>query len=70
MIRDLRRYLYGWSCWFEGLRKARAKRHGAGKQSWPNALKTAACYRYLADGQHRSPPRVPRYLRQHQRTEP
>lgn len=59
----MRRYLYGWKCWLEGLRKARAKRHGAGKQPWPLALKTAACYRYLVDGQHLRPPRPPRYLR-------
>jgi len=57
------RYIYGWQCWWEGLRKARAKRHGAGKQKWRYALKTAACYRYLVDGQHRTPPRFPRYLR-------
>jgi len=57
------RYLYGWLCWFEALRKARAKRHGAGKQRWSHALKTAACYRYLVDGQHCRPRRVPRWAR-------
>lgn len=58
----MRRYLHGWRCWLEGLRKARAKRHGAGKQRWPHAFKTAACYRFLSDGQHCRPPRFPRYL--------
>ena len=59
----MRRYLHGWQCWWEGLRKARRKKHGAGKQPWLIALKTAACYRFIVDGQHCNPPRLPRYLR-------
>lgn len=59
----IRRYLYGWACWLEGFRKARAKKRGAGPQRLRNALKTAAGYRFLVDGQFRAPRRFPRYLR-------
>lgn len=59
----MRRYVYGWLCWCEGFRKARRKRHGAGPSSLRQALRIAACYRFVADGQHRTPPRLPRYLR-------
>jgi hypothetical protein len=60
---NLRRYIHGWSCWWEGFRGARRKKHGAGPQRWSHALKTAACFRHIADGQHCDPPRIPRYLR-------
>lgn len=59
----MRRYLHGWACWYEGLSKARRKKHGAGPQPWGLALRTAACYRFIADGQHCRPQRVPFYLR-------
>lgn len=48
-VMNVRRYLHGWSCWWEGLRKARAKKHGAGPQRWSHALKSAACFRHIAD---------------------
>lgn len=57
------RYVYGWQCFFRTLRMARAKKHGAGKQTWENAIKSAACYRYIVDGQFKTPPRVPRWMR-------
>lgn len=55
--------LYGWSCWLEGFAKARAKRRGNGPQRLRHALKTAAGYRFLVEGQFRTPRRIPRYLR-------
>lgn len=59
----MRRYIYGWVVWWEFFRKARRKKHGAGRQRFFHATKTAACARYLVDGQYRRPPRFPRFLR-------
>ncbi len=57
------RYLYAWRMWLRAVYIARAKKHGAGKQCWSHALKSAACVHYLIDGQHRNPPRFPRWMR-------
>jgi len=56
------RYLYGWRIWWWALRKARTKRRGAGPQRLEHALKTAACARYIVDGQHRR--RAPAFMRE------
>lgn len=56
------RYLHGWSMWVRALRMARRKKHGAGRQSWRNALRQAACDRWIVDGQLRGG-NLPRYLR-------
>lgn len=56
------RYFYGWWMWLRAVWIVRRKKHGAGKQRWSHAFKTAACVRYLVDGQHRGS-RGPWYLR-------
>jgi len=55
----IRRYLHGWYMWARALRMARRKRHGAGAMKWKYALRMAASYRWLVDGQMRGgrPPR-------------
>lgn len=59
----MRRYCRGWLMALRGYRMARRKKHGAGKASVSNAIKIAACYRFIVDGQHREPMRIPFYLR-------
>lgn len=44
------------------VRMARAKKRGAGKMPWGNALKMGACYRWIVDGQMRGG-KPPRYMR-------
>ena len=56
-------YLYGWYIFFRALKICRAKKHGAGKQPWGYAIKTASCARFIVDGQHRIPPRNPRWMK-------
>lgn len=60
---DLRRYFYGWYWFFRGIYQARQKKHGAGPLKWRYVLQAGAAYRYVIDGQHCRPPRVPFYLR-------
>lgn len=57
------RYFRGWASATRAYRMARAKKHGAGKSTIMNALKIGAGYRFIVDGQYRSPMRVPFYLR-------
>jgi hypothetical protein len=54
-------YLDGWRAWVRAIYLARTKKRGAGPMSWPNALKMAAAYRFIVDGQERR--RLPRYLK-------
>ena len=46
----IRRWLYGWLMWARAVWIVRHKKHGAGKQPWSYALRTAAATRYLVDG--------------------
>lgn len=57
----MRRYLHGWRVWWWTLRKVRTKKHGAGRQPWRYAFKSAACARHIVDGQFRNAP--PRWLK-------
>jgi predicted ATPase len=59
----MRRYINGWKGAFRAFKMARAKKHGAGKSTILNAMKIAAGYRFIIDGQHRKPMRVPFYLK-------
>jgi len=61
----MRRYLYGWRCWFRALYLARTKKRGAGRQPWRLALRQAACDRWIVDGHMRGakPPRFIRVVR-------
>ena len=58
----MRRYLHSWALWVWCIRKVRGKKHGMGAMPWRLAFKAGASVRHLIDGQHRSPPRLPRYL--------
>lgn len=60
------RYWHGWASALRAYRMARTKKHGAGRSPVMHALKIAAGYRFIVDGQHRTPMRVPLYLRRFQ----
>lgn len=60
---NIRRYVYGWAMWVRCFRMMRAKKHGAGKAKLIHAIRCAACYRSVVDGQFRDPPVFPAYLR-------
>lgn len=55
------RYMYGWLMFARAFHMARTKKRGAGRQSWTNAYRTAACYRWIVDGQMRGG-KFPGYL--------
>ncbi len=57
------RYFHGWVIAMWIVSKVRAKRHGAGRLPWRLALRAGAAARFVVDGQHRRPRRVPWYLR-------
>ena len=57
------RYIRGWIAAARAYRMARRKKHGAGRSPVANAIKIAAGYRFIVDGQFRKPMRVPFYLR-------
>ncbi len=59
----MKQYLYGWLMFARAVWMARTKKRGAGPVPWRNALKIAGCYRFIVDGQHREPQRIPRHLR-------
>lgn len=59
----MKRYFYGWWMAAWAFRKARRKKHGAGKMPFGNALRMGAAMRFLIDGQHYQPMRPPFYLR-------
>jgi len=58
------RYWQGWASAIRAYRLARKKKHGAGKSPILNAMKIAAGYRFIVDGQHLTPMRPPFYLRE------
>lgn len=59
----MRRYLRGWQSAFRAYRMARGKKHGMGRSPVINAMKIAAGYRFIVDGQFKRPMRRPFYLR-------
>lgn len=64
----IRRYLHGWWMWLRALYMCRTKRHGAGASSWTDAVRMAACYRWIVDGQMRGGV-PPWFIRQGKREE-
>lgn len=51
--RYIYRWFYGWYMWARAIWLTRKKKHGAGRQPWRYAFKTAAAVRYLVDIQNR-----------------
>lgn len=58
------RYCKGWASAIRAYRMARRKKHGAGNSPMLQAMKIAAGYRFVVDGQYCRPMRPPFYLRQ------
>lgn len=51
-LAPMRRYLHGWSVFFEFYRAQRRKRHGMGKVGFRQAVFMARCCRWIAAQQH------------------
>lgn len=58
----LRRYIYGWRCYFYAVRKMLTKDHGAGASRFLHAHRMGCCYRFGVDGQFRNG-RQPAFIR-------
>ena len=63
IIDDWRLYASGWRAAFRAFWMARSKKHGAGRSSIEHAMQMAAWYRFIVDGQYRTPQRNPWWLR-------